>query len=123
MGTQNLVLTLLPDFPFPSGIISSYAAHVQRDDSNEYIKFPLFPRGELSQLSPHIFFYVLPGYRLVPDPNRILCGQGVLRNNLVTVQAKAPVLLTELAVLNPLPPRDFWKTCLPQNLPSTFYRK
>lgn len=55
MGTQNLVLTLLPDFPFPSGIISSYAAHVLRDDSNEYIKFPLFPREELSQLSPISF--------------------------------------------------------------------
>lgn len=55
MGTQNLILTWLPDFSFPSGIIPSYAAHVHRDDSNQHIKFPLFPHEELSQLSHTTF--------------------------------------------------------------------
>jgi hypothetical protein len=81
---------------------------------------PLFSRGELSTVT-HNYVYVLLSYRLVPDPNRILCGQGVLRNSTSQDPSSTTVLRCVQSLTSLLGASG--KPAYHKNLPSIFLQK
>lgn len=90
--------------------------------TDQHIKFPLFSHAELPQPPQATSFYVLlvvtgatsSRLGLVPHPNRVPCGQGVVTNHQLTAQGTSTSSISCVQSLT-----SFEEPLLEKNLPNT----